>query len=90
MMNIPSLFDVNVTASSTISIGVVRHRIYLTSSLKISENAQNLSRMNLRLFQPQRTMKIRTQSLKGTSKSFYSFTVSLLVLGAKKLNIVTA
>ena len=38
MMNLPSLFDVNVTASSTISIGVVRHRIYLTSSLKISED----------------------------------------------------
>lgn len=89
MMNIPSLFDVNVTASSTISIGVVRHRIYLTSSLKISENAQK-SRMNLRLFQAQRTMTFRTQSLKGTSKSFYSFTVGLLVLGAKKLNIVTA
>lgn len=88
-MNIPSLFDVNVTASSTISIGVVRHRIYLTSSLKISENAQK-SRMNLRLFQAQKTMKIRTQSLKGTSKSFYSFTVGLLVLRAKKLNIVTA
>lgn len=39
-MNLPSLFDVNVTASSTISIGVVRHRMYLTSSLKISENTQ--------------------------------------------------
>ena len=84
MMNIPSLFDVNVTASSTISIGVVRHRIYLTSSLKISETQK--SRMNLRLFQAQRTMKFRTQSLKGTSKSFYSL-MGLLGLGAKKLNI---
>lgn len=40
MMNIPNLFDVNVTASSTISIGVVRHKMYFTSSLKISENTQ--------------------------------------------------
>lgn len=39
-MNIPNLFDVNVTASSTISIGVVRHKMYFTSSLKISENTQ--------------------------------------------------
>ena len=40
MMNLPNFFDVNVTASSTMSIGVVRHKMYLTSFLKISESNQ--------------------------------------------------
>lgn len=73
MMNIPNLFDVNVTASSTISIGVVRHKMYFTSSLKISENTQK-SKMRLLLLQAQRTIKIRTYSPKETPKSMYSFT----------------
>ena len=37
---LPNLFCVNVTASKMMSIGVVRHNIYLTDSLRISEHKE--------------------------------------------------
>ena len=35
-LTIPNFFGVNVTARSTMSIGVVRHKMYRTDSLRIS------------------------------------------------------
>ena len=40
LVNLPNFFGVNVTARSTISIGVVRHKMYLTDSRRISKKIQ--------------------------------------------------
>ena len=40
LVNLPNFFGVNVTARSTISIGVVRHKMYLTDSRRISKKSK--------------------------------------------------
>ena len=54
-IDIPIFFDVNVTARRTISTGVVRHKMYLTSSLKIStKHLKNNYAMGCTTFQEER------------------------------------